>query len=192
MTQRVKYVIYCLWILLFHCLGFSHLSFLEIGGAHPFLSLIPVIFIAIHEGNFIGSIFGVVAGVLADVNSADGSGFHALIFLLTGFLCGYFCEYILQKNNLSAVLLSFFAPLFVAFLKWAMSGSGFYFPLFLDYYFKDVIYTFVLAILLYKVFRITTDNTLSKVKFSGIYRNGKKPWKPAPIKRGVRQQTKGN
>ncbi len=187
--QRVKYVLYCLWIVLLHCIGYSPLSPLAIGGAYPYLSLIPVIFIAVHEGNFIGSIFGVITGLLVDVNATDGEGFNALIYLIAGFFCGYFCEYVLQKNTLGAVILSFVTPCFVAFAKWANSGSGFYFPLFTSFYLKNAICTFAFALLLYGIFKVTTGNRNKKISFLGVYGNGKNAWTPAPIKKRTRQKT---
>ena len=187
--QRVKYVLYSLWIVLLHCIGFSPLSFLSVNGAHPYLTLIPVVFIAVHEGNFIGSVFGAVAGLLVDVNSTDGEGFNALIYLIAGFFCGYFCEYVLQKNSLGTVILSFVSPLFVALIKWASSGSGLYFPLFTSFYLRNAIYTFVLSLLLYGIFKVTTDNRNRKISFIGIYGNGKNAWTPSPIKRKPRERS---
>jgi rod shape-determining protein MreD len=183
MSQLMKYLCYAVWLILLQCLQFSPQKFIEISGAYPMLTLLLVVFVAANEGNFAGSIFGALAGAMSDIYSTSGSGFHALLFLTAGFICGYFCEYVLQRNYFAVVMLSFAVPLIISLIQWLFESGSMSAALFMNFYFPNVIYTFLLSIPLYGIFKITTGNRVVKSRFLGIYRNGRNAWKPTPPRR---------
>ena len=64
----------------------------------PSLILALVLVICFYENYLFSSIFGLFAGILIDSISTNGSGFHALIYMLTGFICSVVLESFFQKQ----------------------------------------------------------------------------------------------
>lgn len=189
MNQKLRYLAYAVWLILFQCLQFSPQGLLRVSGAYPYLTLLAVVFVAVHEGNFVGSIFGCIAGMLADVNSTNGSGFHAVLYLLAGFICGYLCEALLQRNLLTVMMLCLCSPAMTALIEWLFGGDGAV-SLLTAYYLPNAVYTFIISLPLYGIFKVTTGNRRQRMRFAGVYGNEKDAWKPTPVraKRKVAQK----
>jgi rod shape-determining protein MreD len=66
------------------------LRFIGVGSVTPDLILILVVWIALVEGQFTGTMAGFVCGLLIDAVSADLIGTNALAKTIAGFVAGYF------------------------------------------------------------------------------------------------------
>ncbi len=66
------------------------LRFVAVGSVTPDLLLVLVVWIALVEGQFTGTIAGFACGLLFDVVSADVIGTNALAKTIAGFIAGYF------------------------------------------------------------------------------------------------------
>ena len=72
----------------------------------PSLILALVLVICFYENYLFSSIFGLFAGISIDSISTNGSGFHALIYMLTGFICSVVLESFFQNNFASFAVIS--------------------------------------------------------------------------------------
>ena len=64
------------------------LAFIAIADVKPDISLIILVFIAIHTGRMVGQLSGFISGLIQDFLSLSPLGFHSLIRTILGFLFG--------------------------------------------------------------------------------------------------------
>lgn len=141
----------------------------------PSLILAIVLVISFFENYWFSSIFGLISGILIDTISTDGSGFHALVYMLTGLLCSLILEALFQNNFASFAVVCVPVIIIHMFID-IISKIGFttsIFNMFIKFYFFVAIYTFATAFILYLIFRfiIKKDERFKKPK--GIITNNK-------------------
>lgn len=126
----------------------------EYNSPAPSMILAVLLVVSMYENYWFSAIFGLVAGVMLDSISANGSGFHAILYMLTGVFCSLILEAFFQNNFASFAVIS--APVIIIHqIAELLSNSGFtngLLKLFTDYYIIVAIYTFASAFILYLAF----------------------------------------
>ncbi|MBQ2676360.1 MAG: rod shape-determining protein MreD [Clostridia bacterium] len=127
---------------------------IKIGNAYPNPMLILTIIIAMYEGDKIGTGFGLASGILMDLVSVNGSGFHAITYMLTGLACGLLVEILVQNNIISAFVLGIATLGVNSVLEWLFKSlfSGLSINLYFSVYFPSAIYSLAILIPAYLLF----------------------------------------
>lgn len=160
MTKRqktIKYVCYCLIILLCDMLQNVGGLFPEIYGARCFLLLPVTIILAMGEDEITGAILGLFAGLLWDLTSGVHMGFNCIyIALMCFFSCAlvtYIARDIFITNivsiSVATVLYGFLYWLFFIIIKGVSKGE----MTLITFYIPCVIYTLVLSPLIYVILK---------------------------------------
>lgn len=179
MNNQKKYhlfdvLVYILLLILAYFLESTNIIF-KYGTPSPSLILALVLIISFFENYWFSAIFGLISGALLDIISANGAGFHALIYMLTGFICSLIMERFLQNNFASFTVICVPTIIIHQFAEMLYS-SGFdkgILSLFVKYYLIVAIYTFASAFVLYIIFRYTLKRNERFVKPKGIINNKK-------------------
>lgn len=160
MTKRqktIKYVCYCLIILLCDMLQNVGGLFPEIYGARCFLLLPVTIILATGEDEITGAVLGLFAGLLWDLTSGVHMGFNCIyIALMCFFSCAlvtYIARDIFITNivsiSVATVLYGFLYWLFFIIIKGVSKGE----MTLITFYIPCVIYTLVLSPLIYVILK---------------------------------------
>ena len=160
MTKRqktIKYVCYCLIILLCDMLQNVGGLFPEIYGARCFLLLPVTIILAMGEDEITGAVLGLFAGLLWDLTSGVHMGFNCIyIALMCFFSCAlvtYIARDIFITNivsiSVATVLYGFLYWLFFIIIKGVSKGE----MTLITFYIPCVIYTLVLSPLIYVILK---------------------------------------
>lgn len=160
MTKRqktIKYVCYCLIILLCDMLQNVGGLFPEIYGARCFLLLPVTIILAMGEDEITGAVLGLFAGLLWDLTSGVHMGFNCIyIALMCFFSCAlvtYIARDIFITNivsiSVATVTYGFLYWLFFIIIKGVSKGE----MTLITFYIPCVIYTLVLSPLIYVILK---------------------------------------
>lgn len=160
MTKRqktIKYICYCLIILLCDMLQNVGGLFPEIYGARCFLLLPVTIILAMGEDEITGALLGFFAGLLWDLTSGVHMGFNCIyIALMCFFSCAlvtYIARDIFITNivsiSVTTVLYGFLYWLFFIIIKGVSKGE----MTLITFYIPCVIYTLVLSPLIYVILK---------------------------------------
>ncbi len=160
MTKRqktIKYICYCLIILLCDMLQNVGGLFPEIYGARCFLLLPVTIILAMGEDEITGALLGLFAGLLWDLTSGVHMGFNCIyIALMCFFSCAlvtYIARDIFITNivsiSVTTVLYGFLYWLFFIVVKGVSKGE----ITLITFYIPCVIYTLVLSPLIYVILK---------------------------------------
>src|SRR5690606_37603981 len=87
-----RYVAYALIAIVLSLIQFSLLNFVVVQGITPDLLLILVVWIAIREGRFTGTIAGFLIGLTLDIITFDLIGINAFTKTIAGFIAGSFFQ----------------------------------------------------------------------------------------------------
>lgn len=119
-------------------------------GVKPILILPIIMFIAMFEGEWAGSLFGVIGGLFWDVVTDKLLGFNAIILLLLTVTVALLCMYLLRVNFWNSMLVILVAGLL----------QGLF-----DFLFSYVIWghEFTYLILLYKILPTAVYTVLASV-----------------------------
>ena len=160
MTKRqktIKYICYCLIILLCDMLQNVGGLFPEIYGARCFLLLPVTIILAMGEDEITGAPLGFFAGLLWDLTSGVHMGFNCIYIALMCFfscaLVAYIARDIFITNivsiSVATVLYGFLYWLFFIIIKGVSKGE----MTLITFYIPCVIYTLVLSPLIYVILK---------------------------------------
>lgn len=126
-------------------------------GIHFFLLIPLCVCIAVFEGERWGAAFGVFAGALWDLSHGGGDGYNALFLLVICALCGVLVRYLMQKNIVTALVMSGGACLLysILYVMFFISAQGIERPafLFVRYYFPGAVLSFLLTFVFYYLIR---------------------------------------
>lgn len=155
--KTIKYVCYCLIILLCDMLQNVGGLFPEIYGARCFLLLPVTIILAMGEDEITGAVLGLFAGLLWDLTSGVHMGFNCIyIALMCFFSCAlvtYIARDIFITNivsiSVATVLYGFLYWLFFIIIKGVSKGE----MTLITFYIPCVIYTLVLSPLIYVILK---------------------------------------
>lgn len=86
----LRYLVYAVFALLISVIHGTVLKYVAVGYVTPDLLLIFVVWVAVSEGQFVGTVAGFLSGLLFDVVSKDVLGTNALAKTVAGFIAGYF------------------------------------------------------------------------------------------------------
>ena len=121
MTKRqktIKYVCYCLIILLCDMLQNVGGLFPEIYGARCFLLLPVTIILAMGEDEITGAVFGLFAGLLWDLTSGVHMGFNCIYIALMCFFSCALVTYIARDIFITNIVSISVATVLYGFLYW--------------------------------------------------------------------------
>lgn len=85
--RGIAYAVIAMVLSVFHVV---FLRFVAVGSITPDLLLILVVWVALMEGQFMGTVAGFACGLLFDSVSGDVIGTNALAKTIAGFVAGYF------------------------------------------------------------------------------------------------------
>ncbi len=91
---------------------------IELGGVHPDLALLVLIFVAMRRGAMPGQISGFAAGFLEDLMNVSPLGFHSLLRTVIGFLYGLLSGNVFIDPFLMPIILAVIATI----LKGVLAG----------------------------------------------------------------------
>lgn len=132
------------------------LSRLSIGGVHPDLTFVVLMFVALRRGAMVGQLEGFAVGLAEDLVSLAPLGYNALLRLATGFLFGLFLGNVYVDPILIPVVFAAAGTLVKALLAillealFAVSSSGtavFSGPLWIELGWNVVLAPFLFALL---------------------------------------------
>ena len=153
-----RYIICGFILLIAGIINFNPSFIIKIHGSYPNLLLILLIVFAAFEHAVAGAFFGLFAGVLHDLSVTNGNGIHAVLYMLTGFIIGFLYQFLLQNNILSLIITALSVLVLTSVIDWSIKtayyGGNIYSASFHQYFYSAV-YSFVLLILVYYIFKIT-------------------------------------
>lgn len=144
---------------------------IKINNSYPNVILILLILVAMFESNTYGAIFGLFAGMLVDINAVNGSGLHAITYMLTGFICSLLIGRFLQNNIISLLTIGAITLLIHSVIELLTKSTltSRFIKLYFNSYFNSVIYSFFVLILSYYIFAFSFGFKLFYKKPTGIY-----------------------
>lgn len=172
--RLLDFLIYFIILFLAYILQTSNILF-KYNSPSPSLILAVVLTVSFFENYWFSSIFGLVGGILIDTVSVDGSGYHALIYMLTGLICSLILEAFFQNNFASFAVVSVPVILINMFIEIILKigfKSGIL-NLFFKFYLLVAIYTFAISFILYLIFRFIIKKNDRFKKPKGIISNNK-------------------
>ncbi|MBN2443801.1 MAG: rod shape-determining protein MreD [Spirochaetales bacterium] len=93
----------------------------SIGGIHPDIALIILVFVSYRKGHMTGQITGFFAGFIEDIISLSPLGFHSLVKTFIGFLYGYIQGRIVIDMIVIPILFVTVATIIKILSAWIMS-----------------------------------------------------------------------
>ena len=155
--QTIKYICYCLIILLCDLLQNVSGLFPEIYGARCFLLLPVTIILSMGEDERNGALLGLFAGLLWDLTSGVHMGFNCIYIALMCFFASALVTYIARdifitsfvSISITTVLYGFLYWLFFIIIKGVKNGE----MTLVTFYLPCVVYTLVLTPLIYLILR---------------------------------------
>ncbi len=166
--NTIKYVLYCVLILLADLLQNTGGLITTIFSAHCFL-LIPVtITLAMSEGEKEATLLGLFGGLLWDMVSADHLGFNSIFLALFCLLASYITENLVRNVYIVNLLVSVAGVFIYSVLYWVLfvastkdTGS---FATLGYYYIPCAIYTSVISILAVYLINLIRKNLLKNLE----------------------------
>lgn len=151
-SNIIRFITYGIIAMILTIVHLVFLDFLSFGGVSPDLLLLLVIWITMHEGQFIGLFFGFGIGLFLDIVSIDVVGTNALAKTVAAFVAGFFYEE--GKTNkimgnykfLGIVILSIFAHNIVYFFFYLKPSEISFFTFFIRYGLAATLYTAVFGV----------------------------------------------
>jgi rod shape-determining protein MreD len=135
----------------------------ELGGVHPDLALLVLIFVSMRRGAMVGQVSGFVSGFLEDLMNVSPLGFHSLLRTVMGFLYGLLSGNVFIDPFLMPIVLAVVATILKGFLAgivsavFGIASSGFITftgRLWIEAGYNGLVAPFLFALLsLFKVFR---------------------------------------
>jgi rod shape-determining protein MreD len=95
---------------------------IELGGVHPDLALLVLIFVAMRRGSMVGQVSGFAAGFIEDLMNVSPLGFHSLLRTIIGFLYGLLSGNVFVDPFLMPILLAVIATILKGFLAGVVSA----------------------------------------------------------------------
>ncbi len=160
----MRYIAYAVMAMLLSVVHVVMLKYVAVQSVTPDLLLILVIWAALAEGQFIGTLVGFGAGLLYDVASGDVLGSNALAKTVAGFVAGYFF-----KENMALVTIGSARFLLIVTLCAFVHNLLYFF-----FYVQPMEVSFWSFFLIYGV--ATTLYTSVAAVFPMLYVNRQKDW----------------
>jgi rod shape-determining protein MreD len=139
------------------------LNAINLGGVHPDLALIVLIFVSMRRGAMVGQVSGFAAGFLEDLMNVSPLGFHSLLRTVMGFLYGLLSGNVFIDPFLMPIILAVVATVLKGLLSglvsaiFGLAASGFITftgRLWIEAGYNGVVAPFLFALLnLFKVFK---------------------------------------
>ncbi len=136
---------------------------IELGGVHPDLALLVLIFVAMRRGAMVGQVAGFASGFLEDLMNISPLGFHSLLRTIMGFLFGLLSGNVFIDPFLMPIVLAVVATVLKGFLSgivsaiFGITSSGFITftgRLWIEAGYNGVVAPFLFALLgLFRVFK---------------------------------------
>jgi rod shape-determining protein MreD len=136
---------------------------IELGGVHPDLGLLVLIFVSLRRGAVVGQVSGFVSGFLEDVMNVSPLGFHSLLRTVMGFLYGLLSGNVFIDPFLMPIVMAVIATILKGFLAgivsaiFGIASSGFITftgRIWIEAGYNGVVAPFLFAFLsLFRVFR---------------------------------------
>lgn len=120
-SDIIRFITYGIVAMILAIIHIIFLDFLSFGGVSPDLLLLLVIWITMHEGQFVGLFFGFGIGLFLDIVSIDVVGTNALAKTVAAFVAGFFYD-----EDKAQKLMGNFKFLVIIFLS-AFAHNVFYF-----------------------------------------------------------------
>jgi rod shape-determining protein MreD len=104
---------------------------INLGGVHPDLALIVLVFVSLRRGSMAGQVSGFAAGFVEDLMNVSPLGFHSLLRTVIGFLYGLLSGNVFIDPFLMPILITVVGTILKGFLAgivsalFGMQGSGF-------------------------------------------------------------------
>ncbi len=119
--------VYAAMFLLFFALTYTEVLPLKIVNAAPMLLVPLTVAIGFFYGEWAGFTAGMVMGIFADAVAADTVCFNMIVLMFVGLATGILVNHYINKNILSAIMLSFAASIVYFFLSWLIffAAAGF-------------------------------------------------------------------
>ena len=164
---RIRHVIFTVVIFLSAVLYHSGLI-PEIGSASAMIMVPLCVSIAIHEKSIPSLAFGMLCGALWDLGVTQADGFYTVMMTCAGFICSSLSKFIVRKNLLSCVALTFLSAGICSVSYWGnfylIKGYEGAWGLLLSYFLPSVIYTLVFAAVFYYTIGYIVRHTREKKK----------------------------
>jgi len=155
----VRFIIIIFELILCYVFQSSVCSVLTLNDAIPDLLMIIVVAVAYIKGCNEGIIYGFFAGFILDLTFGTHLGYFALIYLFCGFLTGLFHKFYRKDDNTTPLLLvaaSVFLSQSIFFVtEFLVKGRLTYHYYFTDIILPKMIYTVLVAAVLYKLCQIS-------------------------------------
>lgn len=163
--KTIKYVVYCLLIVLAALLQNTEGLWFEIGGARCFF-LIPVtVLLGINEDERVSAFLGFFAGLLWDAVSAQHMGFNFIYLMLVCYISSALVSYVFRNTFWVGVISAVICTVLYCVLYWliflvfsGVQGSAATLGYF---YIPCAVYTSVMAVVLCLILN-PIKNTLNK------------------------------
>ena len=150
-----RFFSYALLILVFFLLQTGVFSYLRLGGIAPNLLVICTASIGMIRGKTEGCLVGFFSGILYDAIYASYFGLYALILCLIGYIAGYVNRIFYEEDmTLPLVVIGAadaFYGIVVYLLTFLTRGRMDFLFYFLHIILPEMIYTLILAVLLYRL-----------------------------------------
>ena len=151
--KTIKYLVYCLLLLLAALLQNVGGLFLEIGRARCFLLLPVCVLLGINEDERAAALLGLFAGFLWDMVSVQHRGFNCIFLMLVCYLISALVTFVFRNTFLVGVIASAAAVVLYCVLYWLLfvvigtgEGRG---ASFLYFYLPCAVYTCAVTPLIY-------------------------------------------
>ena len=136
---------------------------IELGGVHPDLALLVLIFVSMRRGAMVGQVSGFLSGFLEDLMNVSPLGFHSLMRAVIGFLYGLLSGNVFIDPFLMPIVLAVLATILKGFLSgivsaiFGIASSGFIIfsgRIWIETGYNGLVAPFLFALLnLFKVFK---------------------------------------
>jgi rod shape-determining protein MreD len=136
---------------------------IDLGGVHPDLALLVLIFASMRRGAMVGQVAGFASGFLEDLMNVSPLGFHSLLRTVMGFLYGLLSGNVFIDPFVMPIVLAVVATILKGFLSglvsamFGLDASGFITftgRLWIECGYNGLVAPFLFALLnLFKVFK---------------------------------------
>lgn len=110
--------VYTLLFILFYIITYTDFIPLKIGNAAPQLLISAVVAVGFFYGEWVGFTVGMITGIFADAVAANTVCFNMIAFMLIGFAVGISVNSLINRNILSAFMLSVMSSFLYFFFYW--------------------------------------------------------------------------
>ena len=149
-------------IFVFYILQVTLFNYIRIGGIAPNLLIILPIFFGLLKGKKEGIFVGICSGFIYDIFFSGILGFSMLIYTVIGYICGMFFNQYEESNYIIPLLLTTVGTFSYGFLLFVVQ-----FLLHKRIIMPEVIYTVIVALIIYKPIRLL-NGILDKKKSKAV------------------------